>query len=99
MLVEVCEAGTAAVVKYGGRIEKTADGDVLMIPVQKPKPSKLEQCWEAGPAAKSVFTEEEQGKIEAVSTAKCSRADSAETDSTNCVWDGGSFWPFTRCGS
>ena len=65
-LVEVCEKlARQAVVKYGGRIEKTDEGDVFVIPVQKPKPSKLEQCWEPGPAAGSVFTEEEQEKIEA----------------------------------
>ncbi len=76
MLVEVCEKlARQAVVKYGGRIEKTAQGDVLVIPVAKPKPSKLEQCWEAGPAAESVFTEEEKQKIEALSVAEQQQAD------------------------
>ncbi len=74
-LVEVCEKlARQAVVKYGGRIEKTAEGDVFVIPVQKPKPSKLEQCWEPGPATGSVFTEEEQEKIEALGPAKQEQA-------------------------
>jgi len=53
-----------AVVKSGGRIEKGANGDeVFVIPVQRPKPSQLEQCWEAGPVANSKFTEEELAQI------------------------------------
>jgi hypothetical protein len=70
-LIEVCEKLTRqAVVKYGGRIEKTADGDVFVIPVQKPKPSKLEQCWEPGPSAGSVFTDEEKAQIEVLNQAE-----------------------------
>ena len=54
-----------AVVKAGGRIEKTAAGEeVFVIPVQTPKPGKLEQCWEPGPTADSKFTADEMGKIE-----------------------------------
>jgi hypothetical protein len=54
-----------AVVRAGGRIEKDAKGEeVLVIPVQIPKPSKLEQCWEPGPIADSRFTREEMGQIE-----------------------------------
>jgi hypothetical protein len=90
MLVEVCEKlARQAVVKYGGRIEKTADGDVLVIPVQKPKPSKLEQCWEAGPVAGSVFTEEEQEKIEPLSADRQQQADLQK------VAPG---WKMTNCG-
>ncbi len=64
-LVEVCEKlARQAVVKYGGRIEKTDDGDVFVIPVQEPKPTKLEQCWEPGPAANSRFTKEEMKQID-----------------------------------
>jgi len=30
----------------GGRVKKDAEGkEVFVIPVQKPKPSKLEECW------------------------------------------------------
>jgi hypothetical protein len=89
-LVEVCEKlARQAVVKYGGRIEKTAEGDVFVIPVQKPKPSKLEQCWEPGPAADSVFTEAEQQKIEALSASKQQQADLQK------VAPG---WKMTNCG-
>ena len=70
-LVEVCEQlARQAVVKYGGRIEKTNDGDVFVIPVRKPNPSNLEQCSEPEPAAGSLFTEVERAKIEAIGSAK-----------------------------
>jgi hypothetical protein len=64
-LVSVCEMLVRHVVlKEGGRIEKDADGrEVFVIPVQEVKPSKLEQCWEAGPAANSRFTEGEMRMI------------------------------------
>jgi hypothetical protein len=62
---EVCEKlAQQAVVKAGGRIEKDASGEeVFVIPVQTPKPGKLEQCWEPGPTADSKFTAEEMGKM------------------------------------
>ena len=64
-LIEVCEKLVRqAVVKAGGRIEKEASGEeVFVIPVETPKPSKLEQCWEPGPVANSRFTEEEMKRI------------------------------------
>jgi hypothetical protein len=53
-----------AVVRAGGRIEKDASGEeVMVIPVIAPKPSTLEQCWEPGPAANAKFTEEEMARI------------------------------------
>jgi hypothetical protein len=53
-----------ALKRQGGRMLKNQEGkDVFIIPVRKPKPSKLEQCWEAGPAANSKFTEEEMSQI------------------------------------
>jgi len=68
-LVEVSEKLVReAVVRAGGRIEKdAAGGEVLVIPMQKPKPSKLEQCWEPGPPAGSKFTDEEMDQIGALS--------------------------------
>jgi len=55
-----------AVVKCGGKIEKDANGaEVFVIPVQAPKPSKLENCWEPGPIANSKFTDEEKAQIKA----------------------------------
>jgi len=64
---EVCEKlARQAVVKAGGKIEKDASGqEVFVIPVQTPKPIKLEQCWEPGPVANSRFTPEEMAKIRA----------------------------------
>jgi ADP-ribosylglycohydrolase len=63
-LVKVCEQlARQTVVNSGGRIEQTAKGEVFIIPVRKPKPSKLEQCWEPGPAASSRFTEQEREQI------------------------------------
>ncbi len=53
--------------RAGGRVEKNADGqEVFVIPIQKPKPGKLEQCWEPGPIANSRFTEKEMAKIKAI---------------------------------
>ena len=89
-LVAVCEKlARQAIVKYGGHIEKTDNGDVFVIPVQKPKPTKLEQCWEPGPPANSVFTKEEQKKIEALSAQKQQQADLQK------VAPG---WKMTNCG-
>ncbi len=66
-LCEVCEMlSRKIVVAEGGRIEIDDKGEELfVIPVQVPKPPKLEQSWEPGPAASSKFTEEEMKKITA----------------------------------
>ena len=66
-LIEVCEKlARQAVVKAGGRIEKNAAGEeVFVIPVQTPRPGKLEQCWEPGPPQSVRFTKEEMAKITA----------------------------------
>jgi len=54
----------ACVVRAGGRIETDADGEeVFLIPVQTPKPSRLEKSYEPGPIADSRFTPEEIAKI------------------------------------
>jgi hypothetical protein len=67
-LIKVCEKLVRqAVLRAGGKVEKDADGEeVYVIPVQKPRPSALEQCWEPGPIANSKFTEEEMAKITAM---------------------------------
>jgi hypothetical protein len=53
-----------AVKRAGGQMGKNAEGkEVFIIPVRKAKPTKLEQCWEAGPIANSKFTEEEMSQI------------------------------------
>lgn len=64
-LLEVCEKlARQAVLRAGGKIEKLPDGEeVWLIPVQEPKPSKLEKSWEPGPIANSRFTPEEMAQI------------------------------------
>jgi hypothetical protein len=64
-LVNVCETlARKAVVRSGGRIERDVDGtEVFVIPVAAPRPSKLETCWEPGPAANSRFDATERAKI------------------------------------
>ncbi|MHC4643809.1 MAG: ADP-ribosylglycohydrolase family protein, partial [Planctomycetota bacterium] len=61
LLVHVCESlAREAVLKNGGRIERDDKGrETFVIPVEEPKPSALEQCWEPGPIANSRFTEAE----------------------------------------
>jgi len=69
---EVCEKlARQVLVRSGGRIERDAGGEeVFVIPVQPPSPSKLEQCWEPGPAAGSRFTAEEMSRIKPPASAK-----------------------------
>ena len=64
-LTEVCEMlARKIVVAEGGRIEKDEKGgEVFAIPVQVPKPSRLEQSWEPGSDANSKFTEAEMAQI------------------------------------
>jgi len=64
-LMEVCEKlARQAVVRAGGRIEKDASGEeVMVIPVRPPRPSRLELSWAPGPIAGSRFTEEEMARI------------------------------------
>ncbi|MBN2023467.1 MAG: ADP-ribosylglycohydrolase family protein [Pirellulales bacterium] len=71
-LVEVCQKlARQAVERAGGRIERDADGrEILLIPVEAPRPSKLENCWAPGPAAESRFTDAEREQITATPDAK-----------------------------
>ncbi|MGE5610680.1 MAG: ADP-ribosylglycohydrolase family protein [Bacillota bacterium] len=71
-LIDVCEKlARQVVVKYGGRVEKDANGEeVFVIPVRPPTPSKLELSWAPGPIANSRFTEEEMAQITAANTPK-----------------------------
>jgi hypothetical protein len=64
-LIDACEkVARQAVVKSGGRIEKDASGaEVFVLPIETPKPGKLEQCWSPGPIANSKFTPEEMAQI------------------------------------
>jgi len=57
-----------AVLRSGGRIEKEPNGgEVFVIPVQEPKPTKLERSSDPGPIANSRFTDEELDQIVYVS--------------------------------
>ncbi len=64
-VLAVCEKlARSAVGRVGGRIEKDARGEeVWLIPVVKPVPSPLEQCWAPRPSANSRFTAEEMAQI------------------------------------
>ena len=78
-----------AVKRAGGRIEKTAGGEeVFYVPVQRPRPTKLEQCWEAGPVANSRFTEAEMAQITATAGKDMSKASEK--------FGGG--WKIAKCG-
>jgi hypothetical protein len=65
-LVDVCETlARQAVIRAGGRIEKDdKDGEVFVIPVQEPDPSKIEKSWAPGPAADSQFSKRELAQIQ-----------------------------------
>jgi hypothetical protein len=98
-LVKVCEElARQAVVKYGGRIEKTDEGDVFVIPVQEPKPSKLQQCWEPGPAANSRFTEEEMKQIAPPEEAPRRTQSAPKIDISEAVAQFAPGWTVSNCG-
>ncbi len=90
MLVEVCETlARQAVVRRGGRIETDAQGrEVFLIPVEEPRPSGFEQCWEPGPIAHSRFTEDEMKQITAV----------AGIDLSEAISKFAPGWKIARCG-
>jgi hypothetical protein len=64
-LVNVCQQLVRKAVKRaGGRVKKNKDGqEVFVIPVRKPRPSKLQQCWEPRPIANSKFNKKERAQI------------------------------------
>jgi len=75
-LVEVCKKLVRQALKRtGGHIEKDEQGrEVFVIPVEKPRPGRLEQCWEPGPIANSRFTTAEMALITAPAGKDLSRA-------------------------
>ena len=60
-LIDVCEKlARDAIVRAGGKITSDEAGrEIFHIAVRPPQPSALEQTWEPGPVANSVFTAEE----------------------------------------
>jgi hypothetical protein len=89
-LIKVCEKLVReSVIRAAGRIEKDASGrEVFVIPVQRPRPTKLEQCWEPGPIANSRFTEQEMAKITAI----------AGKDLSEAVSKFAPGWKVAKCG-
>lgn len=54
-----------AVLRYGGAVETDSQGrQVLVIPVQSPRPNTLEQSFAPGPIAQSRYTQEERSGIQ-----------------------------------
>lgn len=65
-LIDVCEKLVRdAVVRSGGKIETGKDGkEYFLIPVEKPAPGILEQCWNALPVEGNIhFTDAEMAQI------------------------------------
>ena len=63
-LIKVCENLTRqAVQKYGGKVEDKEGKEIFVIPASELKLKKLEQCWNPGPIANSLFTKEEMAQI------------------------------------
>jgi len=79
-LIEVSEQLVRqSVVRAGGKVERDTSGtEVLVIPVVEPKPSKLEQCWEPGPAAGSKFSDEQMEEISGAISPKHLQAELAK---------------------
>lgn len=60
-LIDLCEKiARQAVVKSGGKIEKGADGDVFVIPLQAPKPSALMKPTDPKPKGETLTDAEKQ---------------------------------------
>lgn len=60
-LIDVCEKlARQAVIRQGGRIEKDAAGNEIMVmPVSKVQPSVFETSWDPGPVADTKLTDDE----------------------------------------
>jgi hypothetical protein len=97
-LIDACEkVARQAVVKSGGRIEKDASGEeVFVLPIAKPVPGKLEQCWEPGPIAGSRFTAEEMAQIKPPQPA---RRESTRVDLNATLAKFAPGWMARDCGS
>lgn len=67
-LVRVCEdLARDAVVNCGGRIQTDEQGEEsFVIPVQSPRPSRLERSWAPGPASETRYSKREMAKITAL---------------------------------
>ena len=98
-LIEVCEKLVRqAVLAGGGKIEKGDEGEVFVIPVRKPKPTKLEQCWEPGPPANSKFTPEEMARIKPPAPRQGGQSTS-KIDVSKAVAKFAPGWKVENCGN
>jgi len=100
-LIEVCrKLVRQAVLAGGGRVEKGDDGEVFVIPVKQPQPTRLEQCWEPGPPANSKFTEAEKAKIKPpAATRRRSGVSAGKADIAKAVEKFAPGWKAADCGS
>lgn len=91
-LIDVCEKlARQAILQAGGRVQKDPAGEeVLVIPVQPVKPSKLELSWNPGPIANSRFTEAEMAQI---------TASAVPPEVLRAVETVAPGWKITNCGS
>jgi hypothetical protein len=88
-----------AVIAEGGKVEKDSAGEeVFVIPIRKPKPGKLEQCWEPGPAANSKFTKEEMAQIKPPSPRRRGGRSSTLIDINKAVAKFAPGWKAANCG-
>jgi len=64
-LLDVCEKlSREAITQAGGRIEGKGTAEEYVIPIRSPKPTALEQCWEAAEITADVhFSEQEMVRI------------------------------------
>ena len=90
-LLDVCEKlARQFVARYGGRIEKDAQGgELFVIPLKAPRPSKLELSWAPEPIAGSRFTPEEMELITASADKEMAKA------AAKCA----PGWKVSHCGS
>jgi hypothetical protein len=98
-LIDACEkVARQAVVKSGGKIEKDAEGnEVFVLPVEVPRPGRLEQCWEPGPIAGARFTPEEMARIKP--PAEEPRKKSERVDLSEALAKFAPGWMAKDCGS
>ena len=86
-----------AVVKAGGRVTRDAAGrEVFMIPVQTPRPGKLQQCWNPGTVANSLFTAAEKAQIKPPQQAP---HESTHVDLSAAVSEFAPGWMVKNCGA
>jgi len=73
-LLDACEKLAKTIVKrHGGRIAREDGEEMLVIPMDTPRPSRLELSWEPGPIAGSRYTPAEMRRITATLVPEAAR--------------------------